>query len=207
MKKPFQDFNDPITARIDKLAEERGYKSPNALRIKTGIDDSGWSKMRSGERRYQLQHLESIAATLEVNIDLLLSDRPPIPIVGEVSALEEFTYRQNVFPSDILGFAPNIWWEDKETSAKVYCLKVKDRSMGAQYPLGSILYVLRDRSEKIKNEDLVVYLGHDRKATIRQAIFRPDELILKGLNPAVPDEHVASTDIRLCEKILHVSLP
>ena len=192
-----------ITEVIKKLCKERGI-SLNALRLKAGIDDGNWSRLIGGKRKWSLDHLESVARAAGVNVAMLVEDRPPIPIVAEVSATEGFLIPKGTI-TPALGYAANFFTEASVGRTMVYAFRVKDRSMLPSFPPKTVFYALRESHRDIKNEDLVVFSDHDGNSHVRQIILTPDTIILRGLNPTVADEVYPSHFLKLCDRIIHAS--
>lgn len=192
-----------VTETITKICAEMGI-SLNALRIKAGIDDGNWTRLKRGQRKWRLEHLESVARAAGVPVTKLLGDKPPIAIVAEVSAAEGFLIQKRGAGPD-LGQAENFFTEVSLVEGRVYAIRVKDRSMLPSFPPKTIFYALKESHRDIKNEDLVVFSDHDGNSHVRQIIIGPDTIILRGLNPTVPDEVYPSHFLKLCDRIIHAS--
>jgi protein-tyrosine-phosphatase len=196
----------PVTARIWEVAEKQGYENPEALRKELeklgvkAIDAGNFFNMWSGKKKWNMKTvLPAVARLLGVSIDFLLGNRPPIPIVAEVSAHDYFSYREEWSPAEKIDDAINFMWESEEQLKQIYALRAKDMSM-LPYPAGTIFYAQKG-ADDFKNFDLVVYCDSASRAQVRQLILKSESehIILRSLNPAeeeivLPRKHLSNCD-------------
>ena len=67
--------------RLKELRKERGY-TQIAMQIKTGIDQSDYSKIETGKRNYSFEQCKRIALVLNTSMDYLAGltdEKEPYP--------------------------------------------------------------------------------------------------------------------------------
>jgi Peptidase S24-like len=197
-RKPPSDH--PITQRILKLMDEQGFRDRDIC-AKTGMGSDTFSRKISGERKWSWTDLEMIAPVLGLKEPWNLFREPQsLPIIP-VSALGFFD--QGLLHSDNVERISLYLEGEGKTVANTYCLKVSDRSMLPGYPQGTKFLVQGELWQEIKNEDLVVYCNPENHGTIRQIILHgKDSIILRGLNPSVPDMVLPINQIRQCDRVI-----
>jgi hypothetical protein len=199
-KKPFdKERHARISRKVDKLRNERGFVSMNALRVAAGIDPSNWSNMVNVKRPWSAEALQKVAAALGTTVDVLVDRHPPIPIVAAVSALESFEYKDKWSPAECIGFAANPFWEDPEDLKNLYAVKVKCPS-DMDYPGGTIFYIQK-HAKDFKTKDLVVYCDQKSRGHVRRLILNEDNFVLLPVSGAMaevislPRRHLENCDI------------
>lgn len=207
-----------VTQRIWTIAQQQGFKTPGKLRRRvveltgpTNADASNWSNMwfgkkKGGKQGWSVPVLVRVAHVLGTRVDDLLCNLPPIPIVAEVSANEDFAYPEHESWPFVgkYGSAINFRWEDKETLKNIYALRVKDSSMLPVYNKGTILYAQKNtQPEEFHDFDKVVYCDPlSNRAQVRQITLGAQEITLLGLNSAIKPITMLRKHLNRCDLII-----
>ena len=195
-----------ITKRVEALMAERGLKMWD-LSVLVRVSDSYLSRLLGGERPWTLDILERIAAGLNVSLGTLVEGPIVVPMVGEMTS-EGIPSKQinSLEPVSYHSISPQ---EDESTLAKIYCMKVRDRSLLPVFPQGTILVAQKDTSRTIESENFVIYSDEKGVAQVRQ-IFIPandGHIILKSLDQRIPDLSLPIGHISLCDRVLRTEYP
>lgn len=204
-QKPSNEI-DSISMRI-KVFMDGLDMLPLHLSHKAGLDNAIIYKCLHGKRKWNLGHLQKIAPVLGVTLGDLVQETILVPRAGGVREGQGPPQSQILRPEPDHRGRPLLLKKDTETLAKMYYLEVEDRSMMPAFPPGTHLFVQKETSDTIKNENFVVYWGDDGQTYIRQIFLDQDHIVLKSLTQGVPDKILPQKHITLCDKILRIEFP
>jgi transcriptional regulator with XRE-family HTH domain len=198
-----KDRGSQIRERIRQILEERN-ETQTVLAKKMGVGTGHLSKILSGAdgRALRLWHLEKIAAALEVPVATFFEESYRVPVVGEVT-LEGGPRHAALGETEVEEY---IELFSKDPKMNCYALKVSDRSMLPVFKPGTKLVAEKDSWETLENNDYVVYLGTDGTVQLRQILLFDEIIILKGVNPSLPELSVPKAHLKLCDKIVQITL-
>ncbi|MBM4289754.1 MAG: hypothetical protein FJ135_16715 [Deltaproteobacteria bacterium] len=196
-----------INERIRALVRARGWKIVelakriNQLDPARKVHPSQLSRMLKGNRKWVMSHLELVAKALGVQVGDLADEHVAIPIVSEISSVQECGYPGAV-EETIIGYVPlpRIIAEKKDwpKAEEVYGIRIKDKSFEPVLLEGAELIV--HRNGKIKEGDLVVYCDATNRMFLGRLYFHNDQLLLRSLSPSnqkdmiLPRRHLSSMD-------------
>jgi len=188
-KKPPAD--NPISQNVARLIEEQGLKDGDVHRH-IGWDSATLSRKIGGDRKWSWDDIKKIAQFLRVQPYSLLLQPQDVPLIRfDGHGLFDCTKKEEMISARIEGVIPE----------HCYVLILEDRSLMPGFPPGTKFLAQMEDWEEIKENDLVVYTNPDNKGFIYRISFQGDRILLKSLNPALPDLLLPQAQIRQCDRI------
>jgi len=196
------ELNSYISGRVQKWLEDLDMKV-HALARKAGLDHGNLSRMVKGERGWTLGNLEQVALALGVPIAEILQEARPVPLVATITVKEGFDYGR-LATGESLELVPCLVEVEPPMRDKVYALKIEDSSFLPNFKQGAVIYAIKDRSQEIEQDDLVIYCGSDGNGDLRRISFTEGNfIILKSLNPSLSKDIVVPKDhLKLADKVI-----
>lgn len=173
----------------DELAQKLGYKSFTTVQ-----------KWEDGSAFPRVSTLNKMAEIFNIEVDHLLkldvrSNQVAVPILGEVKA------GYNLYAiEDIYGYE---YCDNKEYGpGEYFYLKVKGDSMiDFRICEGDIVYI--KKQDYLADKDIGVFLLDNNEVTIKKAIYKDGDIILRAGNNKYEDRKFKENDIKILGKVLH----
>lgn len=195
------DLSAKIRQRIKEILDAKG-ENQTSLAKKTGYGTGHLSKILTGAdgRAIKITHLEKIAAALDTPISTFFDEPCRVPVVGEVT-LEGGPRHAALGEIDVEEYVELF---SKDSKMDCYALTVADRSMLPVFRPGTKLIAERDSWEALQTNDYVVYLGTNGAVQVRQILIVDEIIILKGINPSLPEMSLPKAHLKLCDKVIQI---
>lgn len=178
---------EEITDRIQAIREKEGLNIKEFAH-KCDIGYDMMTKLLRNERSWQIDHLSKIAQAFKIPLTKLVIRSNCIPVVAETAAGFPFKYQEAITKRmeaaewvEIPGEVPN------GDIPMIYAVRVRGSSMSPSLEDGTIAYAKLHSGHEIRNKDMVIFVDEKGLANIRKVQFEGDHIILKALNPAIPD--------------------
>jgi len=191
-RKPPAD--NPISQNIVRTMQERGLRDVDVCR-KAGMGSDLFSRKIAGDRKWSWADIARIASVLGFAqpYDLFLEPQE-IPLLRfSGNELFDCTRGDETVSVRIEG--------TMATLENTYGLLLESRSLMPGFPKGTRFLAQTENWEDIKEDDMVVYGNPDNKGFIYRISFQGDKILLKSLNPILPDLLLPKAQIRQCDRI------
>lgn len=213
----------PISERIAELGVQRGLGKLGEEGLSTAIrqavskhagkeiGSANWTNYWRNKKKWPISPqrgtipvLLMVANYFAVPVEYLRGLRTPVPIVGEISTEEGFSYRETWLPEEIIGEASNWKWEDDQIK-QIYAIRIKDWSFAPAFNKGDLLYVQKNPDpQAIKDFDRVVYPDSRGRAQLYRITLKPETITLISYNPTVPPESLPRKHLKNCDLVIEI---
>jgi len=175
---------------------------------KAGIDVGNFYKTLGGKRGWSLGYLDKVVRVLGVSLQDLMGQPIFVPIVVQISALEDFPYPEIIKADEFDEFDKvELKGEGKGVMlTKLYAIELKDESMMPAFKAGTKFIVEKLSHDYIRDQDLVVCPDDSGRAKICRVLIGEEKIVLKSINSSVPDKTLPRNRLRACDKVVRVEL-
>lgn len=166
-------------AKVKELMAQKDVTQADISKA-TGIPPANVHRILKGNGITFFKNFKKLANFFGVLPQELLGLCGKIPIVGEISDKDGFTYT-NLESATPLGWVRTWCGLRPPVVARTYALKVAGDSLEPIYRDGAILFVLREGHEKIKDGDSVIYVNEENRGYLKRIRFSNSFIILENL--------------------------